>query len=411
MTPHRQVYIYLLLVSLILGFLSPIHVYPVQGSDALYYQSGDSAEFLDANTGQKNTYIAAPQGVGIDILSINQKGSLSLVTRVVSQGQPFSAAYVMDNNTRVLVVAAGQYLESYSLEDPRHPVRTRVIELPGYYFYHVSRVASAPDQVVVSSTRGVEVRLVHDFSLLATISREPSWASSWGTYNNIAVVTQTKALRAQGNGVNTTWRDMSKTTFMTVPYATSQFGYYPVSNGIIRMNEEGVIKTYTPRTHQGYAVTGSPDTNFVYLVNGWGVITLNKDLGYVRSRALSGSGMWAAGIQRVSVGGTPYLVVFNGKGIRTLDESLNIRSTWVAPEVTFVKERTMSSVSLASGVQITGTGLYPGDDAIVRVDGVTQGQGVVSDIGTLSLFLPGVKGKLIEVTCPRTKFSYQTTFR
>ena len=338
-------------------------------AEAPYYQSGDF-KFEDGRG-----VIVAPNGVGIDILNLSKDGRLFLISRVLSKGQPFSAVFAKDGDEEVLVVASGRYLEKFLISDLERPVLQVVQEIPGHYFYQVSKITGDPNMVVLSSTKGVEIRLVKDFSLVSVVENESALGAQWDKEGFVAIVTNKKIIFQDKRGALIGFEDLTQKTFIRQPQAGKHFAYFPTDQGLVRLGGSSQVKMYKPKTLSGNSVLISEDEKDIYFANGWGIIKLDSDLRYKKSVLLSGSGFWAAGMARAvfdpksAKDGKNFLVVFNGKGLRILNENLKIISAWEPDKLNVKKSFDVSVKSAGGKLIIDGSGFYPGEDVEIYKDG------------------------------------------
>lgn len=370
----------------------------------VYYQSGD---FKFENG---RGLIAAPNGVGIDILDLSEHGRLSLASRVLSKAQPFSAVFAKDGDETTLVVASGRYLEKFLISDPQRPVLKLVLEIPGHYFYHVSKIDESSQMVLLSSTKGVQVRLVRDFSLVKVFAKEETaLGASWSKNNFAPIVSQSKIILGDKSGELITWEDLTQKKYIRQPQATNLFGYFPTDQGLVRLSPSGQVKIYKPKTLSGNSVLISRDEKNVYFANGWGIIKLDSELKYKKSIPLSGSGFWAAGMAWVrSVSGKNYLAVFNGKGLRILDEDLKILFTWEPAKLNIEKNFKVNMNFVDNEWVLSGTGFYPGEDIEIYKDNRILSFAQASNLGSFSMSLGGFRSGVVRTKGSSSGLQFET---
>lgn len=391
-----------------LAFLIPLIFIPIAAmAQDVYYQSGDVV-FRDGNY-----YIAAPNGAGVDILNLSKDGKLSLISRSASKGQPFSAVFAKDNNETVIIVASGRYLEKFYLEDLERPVLSLVREIPGHYFYHAAKIPDNDNMVLLSSTQGVELRLVNDFSLVDVITEEPSLGAFWSKSGFIPIVSQNKIILGSAAGELISWSDFKQEVYLRAPYAGKNFGYFPTDSGLARLSPSGDVKVYRPKTIKGHAVLVSSDDKYVYFANGWGVIKLDANLKFIKSTPLSGGGFWAAGLSWAKIKDKDYIVVYNGKGVRVIDKDLKVLSSWEAPKFAFSKELKVDVKEMGevSRWQISGSGFYPGEDVMISIGGQIFTYLRADNFGAFTVNLNLTQGDLLEAKGALSGLVWQSAIR
>jgi len=176
--------------------------------------------------------------------------------------------------------------------------------------------------------------------------------------------------------------------------------------------------------YEGYDMTASGFSDYVYFSNGVGVVKLNKDtmkaVDWVWTGGLAGPQGWAMGLKSVYLNGDK-VVVFNNANIVVLDSNLNKIASTVSEEE---DESIYASESLFlnldknrgaanSEVSLSGGGFLPNEALKIQFDGMSSTVNA-NNRGRFNTILktPDVKegGYDIKVTGQTSKLTYSIAF-
>lgn len=361
-----------------------VYAHNSQGQIKSYY-SGDAVNF------NNQLYVASTNTGSLEIFRLEDKTLKRLV-----QIRPFDQTYnrysdfydvkLVPENGRLFAYAiSGFTLYKYELLNSQLVL---VASRQNTYWEWYNRVDLFGDDLVTISEKGVKV---WNTDLMDVITALPL-ANSASPYNlrasnneyvlNIAENNLEIYNRETGTVQKSIALNYKKTPGNHQAYQDQDYDLYVVDDYYAKkFNLNGqLLGSFRHLDYDGYDLTASGHTDYVYFSNGLGVVKLNSDTMTLNASRetvnLGGPRGWAMGLEVVYMGGDK-VVVFNNGNILVLDDKLNLQASYMATaEMSPAAQENLylnldrNIGSAQSTVTLQGGGFFPGESLNIDFAGV-----------------------------------------
>lgn len=161
--------------------------------------------------------------------------------------------------------------------------------------------------------------------------------------------------------------------------------------------------------HQGFDVSASLHTDYIYFSNGVGIVRLNKDMSlndYQWTNNLGSYGGWAMGLKVVYLHGDK-VVIFNNSNILILDENLNklasvdstIEDDTKYPSESLYLNLDKNRASANADVLVSGGGFIADEDLNIMFDDKKVAETIANNLGRFEqiITIPDIKSGAYDI--------------
>ena len=378
------------------------------------YYSGDAINF------KNRLYVLSTNSGSLEIFRLSGDNLVSLANikpfdpKFNKYGEYYDALFSAENNSLYVYAISGFSLYKYELtSDDR---LTLIASQQNNYWEWYNRVDKIGDKIATISERGVKIWNTDIMDVIDSLPLTNTTSPyNIRSYNNGYV------LNSAGNNLEIYSLD-TRTHHSSIPvnfkkeagnrksYQDEDLNLYIVDDYYTKKFDLNgrLLNSFRHLDYDGYDVSASGHSDFIYFSNGLGVVKLKKnDLSLVSSQVTTGLGGprgWAMGMKVVYMGGDK-IVLFNNSNILVMDADFKKLASHLATEEAEAGAEENLYLNLdhlvgAPGASITinGGGFYPQENLIIdfaghKINTVTDNRGRFSN----SLTVPNLKKSRVDI--------------
>lgn len=364
------------------------------------YYSGDAISY------QNNVYVATTNTGSLEIFKLNGS-SLDLVAkakpynyRFNNYGDFYDVKLVVESNHLYAYVVSNYTLYKYELKGK---TLNLVKENKNTYWEWYNRVDKFGDDIVTVSAKGIkifssdlELIVAHDFNnanapynLSGTNPRfylsVNETDSTVEVYDREArtIISRIPLNFKYDKGNRRAYQDVNSNIYVVDDYYAKKFD---VSGKL--------LGSFRHLDFQGFDISGTGHTDYVYFTNGVGIVKLDKNMkevDYAWTGNLGAYGGWAMGLETVYNSGEK-IIIFNNTNILVLDDKLNKIAVALAseeaddtPVENLYLKLDKNRAAVNSDVMVSGGGYFPYEQLTItfgkdRITSVSDANGRFSSI-------------------------------
>lgn len=349
------------------------------------YYSGDAINF------NNKLYIATTNSGSLEVLRLDEDNLTSLAKikpfdpKFGKYGEYYDALLFSENGRLYVYAISGFTFYKYELVNGNQ--LSLISSQQNSYWEWYNRVDEIDGQIVTISEKGVKIWNTDIMDVIDSLpfanatspynirSYNDSYIlNSEGNYLNVYSL-ETRALHSsipvnfkRESGNRKTYQDEAMNLYIVDDYYAKKFDL----NGKL-------LSSFRHLDYDGYDVSASSHTDYIYFSNGLGVVKLKKsNLELVSSQITTGLGGprgWAMGMEVVYMGGDK-IVLFNNGNILVMDDRFKKLASHTATEEAdpSVQENlylNLNHISGAPGATVTlnGGGFFPKENLIIDFSG------------------------------------------